>query len=233
MQRRALLTLLFALGAAAAFAVGAAAFDDVVSGTDSTVDGDDGPTESGSGGGTKDRGATRGGGSAAGGCLVCGLSARSLVGSLLPAVSPLLLVGLAAAVVAGAALLGLRPDRDRTPPVDESDDGAARSGDAGRSAATGPPDAAVTNEVYRAWAALADRVDVGAPETTTPGEYAESAVDAGLNRAAVERLTGLFEAVRYGDAPVTDERERTARTTAERLTEGDERTEHGEEDEAS
>jgi hypothetical protein len=38
-----------------------------------------------------------------------------------------------------------------------------------------------------------------------------------MNAEAVSRLTTLFEEVRYGDAPVTDERRQRAREWFERL----------------
>nr|WP_282594205.1 DUF4129 domain-containing protein [Halorientalis brevis] len=85
------------------------------------------------------------------------------------------------------------------------------------------PDAAVTNDVYRAWQQLVERVDVADPETTTTREYARRAVDAGLDAAAVERLTELFDQVRYGDAAPTETREQQARDAAERLDDGGER----------
>jgi len=66
------------------------------------------------------------------------------------------------------------------------------------------------NEVYRAWREMAESVDVGNPRTSTPAEFAAAAVDSGLDRDRVAELTELFEAVRYGDRPVTDEREERA-----------------------
>jgi len=66
------------------------------------------------------------------------------------------------------------------------------------------------NEVYRAWREMAESVDVGNPRTSTPAEFAAAAVDAGLDRGRVAELTELFEAVRYGDRPVTEEREQRA-----------------------
>ena len=220
MQRRALLTALTACCAAAAFAVGAVAFEGAVADTGPSVeDGGGGPTRNGSGvpNGSATGGSRGGGQPGAGGCLVCGLSARALVDGLLPALSPLLLVGLAAVVVAGAALLGLRPGGG---PVDSPADGGTDADLEGTTASDGvpgPPDASVENGVYRAWATLTDRVDVDRPEAATPGEYARAAVERGLDRDAVERLRAAFEAVRYGDAPVTEERERAARAAADRL----------------
>ncbi len=66
------------------------------------------------------------------------------------------------------------------------------------------------NEVYRAWREMAESVDVGNPRTSTPAEFAAAAADAGLDRDRVAELTELFEAVRYGDRPVTEEREQRA-----------------------
>ncbi|MFC6730687.1 DUF4129 domain-containing protein [Natronoarchaeum mannanilyticum] len=66
------------------------------------------------------------------------------------------------------------------------------------------------NEVYRAWREMAESVDVGNPRTSTPAEFAAAAADAGLDRDRVAELTELFEAVRYGDRPVTEEREERA-----------------------
>ncbi|WP_246985939.1 DUF4129 domain-containing protein [Halorientalis marina] len=237
MQRRALLTALTACCAAAAFAVGAVAFEGAVADAGPSVEGGDGPTRNGSGvpNGSASGGSRGGGQPGAGGCLVCGLSARALADGLLPALSPLLLVGLAAVVVTGAALLGLRPGGG---PADSPAAGGTdtRNRGAASGEVPGPPDAPATNDVYRAWATLTDRVDVARHETATPGEYARAAVERGLDRDVVERLRAMFTAVRYGDAPVTDERERAARAAADRLDGGTsdegESTTNAEEDEA-
>lgn len=218
MQRRALLTVLTACCAAAAFAVGAVAVEESIAGVDPSVEGNGGSTGNGSGvpNGSATGGSRGGGQPGAGGCLVCGLSARALVDGLFPALGPLVFVSLAAVVVAGAALLGLRPGGS---PVDSPANGgtdAAPEGETG-GAVPGPPDAAADNDVYRAWATLTDRVDLDRPGTATPGEYARAAVERGLDRDAVERLRGVFEAVRYGEAPATADRERAARAAADRL----------------
>jgi hypothetical protein len=216
-QRRVLLTALTALCAATAFAVGAAAFDDTVADAGPSLEDGDGPTENGSDGGTRGKSGSRSGsGGSVDGCLGCGLSARSLLGALLPAVSPLLLVGLAVAVVAGAALLGLRPGRDRAAAADDGGTDRPPAGE-GRTERPGPSDTAATNDVYRAWVTLTDRVDVPDPGTTTPREHARAAVEAGLDRGAVQRLRELFETVRYGEASPTTDRERAARAAADRL----------------
>jgi len=67
------------------------------------------------------------------------------------------------------------------------------------------------NEVYRAWREMTDLLEVEDPETSTPGEFADAAVDAGLRGADVRELTRLFEDVRYGDErPAAYEQRATA-----------------------
>lgn len=64
----------------------------------------------------------------------------------------------------------------------------------------------VENEVYRAWETMTDHLDVEAPETSTPAEFAAAAVDAGMDADDVAALTRLFEETRYGGYEVTDDR---------------------------
>jgi len=73
------------------------------------------------------------------------------------------------------------------------------------------------NGVYRAWHEMTDVLDVDTPETTTPAEFADAAVAAGLDEDDVATLTDLFREVRYGDADLTDEREREARAALRRI----------------
>ena len=61
------------------------------------------------------------------------------------------------------------------------------------------------NEVERLWLEMVSRVDPPEDPSLTPRERAEAVVRAGLNRDAVDDLTGLYESVRYGDRPVTDD----------------------------
>ncbi|WP_436910849.1 DUF4129 domain-containing protein [Halosimplex marinum] len=56
----------------------------------------------------------------------------------------------------------------------------------------------VDNEVYRAWWEMTSMLDVPNPDSATPGEFAEAAVDVGLGEDDVAELTRLFEEVRYG-----------------------------------
>ncbi|UIP00465.1 DUF4129 domain-containing protein [Halobaculum sp. CBA1158] len=71
-------------------------------------------------------------------------------------------------------------------------------------------DADLENEVYRAWREMTGALAVDSPRSTTPAEFADAAVDAGMDRRDVAALTEAFEAVRYGGEPATPEREREA-----------------------
>lgn len=87
---------------------------------------------------------------------------------------------------------------------------------AGTSPAGAPPDRgwsaeAPDDEVHRAWLSMVRRLDLSQPESRTPVECARAAVEAGMDPEAVETLTRVFEEVRYGDRPVTEERRERAR----------------------
>ena len=66
------------------------------------------------------------------------------------------------------------------------------------------------NEVYRAWREMTDLLDVEDPRTSTPGEFATAATEAGLGCEDVSELTRLFEDVRYGETPASEPNERRA-----------------------
>jgi len=57
---------------------------------------------------------------------------------------------------------------------------------------------------------MTDHLEVRDPTSSTPAEFATAAVEAGMAREHVDELTELFEAVRYGGADVTEDRERRA-----------------------
>ncbi|GAB3674471.1 DUF4129 domain-containing protein [Halopiger thermotolerans] len=123
------------------------------------------------------------------------------------------------------------------PPVvreDEADDpasDAAAVGSAAGRAADRIDDAGsdVDNEIYRAWREMTDRLEVDRPDSSTPREFAAAAVEAGIDREHVDELTGLFEAVRYGDVETTPEMEARAVDVLRRIEDeyatGDERNE--------
>ena len=80
-----------------------------------------------------------------------------------------------------------------------------------------------SNEVHRAWLKMVDRLDIDEPQTRTPSECASAAVDANMDPTAVQTLTNVFEEVRYGEKPVTDERRQRARKGLQRLGGGETR----------
>lgn len=73
------------------------------------------------------------------------------------------------------------------------------------------------NAVYRAWARMAEPLDVDHPESSTPGEFADAARAAGLYPDDVDELTTLFEEVRYGTTQITAEHERRAEHALQRI----------------
>lgn len=102
---------------------------------------------------------------------------------------------------------------ESTVPDDEQRDGAelaAVGRTAGRAADRIEEDADVDNEVFRAWRDLTEHLDVKAPESSTPAEFADAAADAGMDPEHVDALTEVFESVRYGGAEPTVDRERRA-----------------------
>ncbi|MFB6235324.1 MAG: DUF4129 domain-containing protein [Halopenitus sp.] len=102
---------------------------------------------------------------------------------------------------------------ESTVPDDEQRDAAelaAVGRTAGRAADRIEEDADVDNEVFRAWRDLTEHLDVDAPESSTPAEFADAAVDAGMDPEHVDALTEVFESVRYGGAEPTADRERRA-----------------------
>jgi len=73
------------------------------------------------------------------------------------------------------------------------------------------------NAVEEAWVELVNRADVPRPLMRTPRDCARIAVENGYDADGVYRLCRTFEAVSYGGASPTDEQERTARETLDRL----------------
>lgn len=87
----------------------------------------------------------------------------------------------------------------------------------GRAGKTTWPSEPPTNEVHRAWLAMVHKADIDQPWTHTPGACARAAIDVGLDSEAVTAITALFEEVRYGKDPVTDEHRQQAREWRHRL----------------
>ncbi|MCU4801185.1 DUF4129 domain-containing protein [Halobacteria archaeon HArc-gm2] len=131
-------------------------------------------------------------------------------------------LGLLGAVGAAVAL-------GREVATDESESTSSSGGSRGRRHAVGgftdlPEEEAVSdvhasNPVYRAWREMADRAESATDDTLTANEVAATAVGHGFDPDAVRELTALFEAVRYGDQPVTDTRRRRAESALESIDE--------------
>jgi hypothetical protein len=66
------------------------------------------------------------------------------------------------------------------------------------------------NEVYRAWREMTTDLEVRRPASSTPAEFREAAVQAGMAPGHVDELTDLFEEVRYGGYAATEDREQRA-----------------------
>lgn len=77
------------------------------------------------------------------------------------------------------------------------------------------------NEVHRAWLSMVAETDIEEPRTRTPSQCAAAAIEANLDPSAVRTLTDVFEEVRYGERPVTDERRERARDGLQRLRGGE------------
>ncbi|MFB6103557.1 MAG: DUF4129 domain-containing protein [Halobacteriaceae archaeon] len=145
---------------------------------------------------------------------VVGISIRLDI-DLLPGWLLIALIGLGAAAAIAGFVVSIRDllSRDRVEVVEEleadetPDRSAAAVGDAAGRAADrllADTDAAITNEVYRAYLEMTRPLAVENPASSTPREFGTAAIDAGLDPEDVETLTSLFERVRYGAEPLTD-----------------------------
>ncbi|WP_254821051.1 DUF4129 domain-containing protein [Haloglomus halophilum] len=129
----------------------------------------------------------------------------------------LVLLGAVAVIVraSGDQRVDLRtPD---TPEPPSESDVAAVADAAGRAADRLDAADDLENAVYRSWHEMTAHLDVERPDASTPAEFADAAVDAGMDRDDVAELTRLFEAVRYGDAPATAERAERATAALRRI----------------
>lgn len=78
------------------------------------------------------------------------------------------------------------------------------------------------NEIERAWLTMTDRAGIQRPRQMTTAECASAAVAAGLDPDGVNTLRSVFENVRYGTQPITDEDARRARESLRRMNLGGE-----------
>ncbi|WP_323674803.1 DUF4129 domain-containing protein [Halorubellus sp. PRR65] len=143
---------------------------------------------------------------------------------------PLALVAVVAvvAVAAVGAVLVTRGETDDDDPFEALEEADEHADDelvdvdefaaaAGRAADRIEDTDDVDNEIYRAWVEMTEHLDVDHPESSTPGEFAAAAVDAGIDRDDVVELTELFERVRYGHTAATSDREARALDALRRI----------------
>jgi hypothetical protein len=144
-------------------------------------------------------------------------------GTTLTDPSFLLMAGLGVALLAAVALLfassgGDDPEADEGfADPDSTHDVQAVGRAAGQAADRIETSTDVDNEVFRAWHEMTDHLDVANPQSSTPAEFAAAAVEAGMAREDVARLTSMFEEVRYGGESPTEERERQALEALRRI----------------
>lgn len=113
-----------------------------------------------------------------------------------------------------------RGDGDETAATggtDGQETGEVSDSDAGLPAEETIADVPPSNPVYSAWREMAAAVGRETDRTLTANEVAAVASENGFDDDAVRTLTGLFEEVRYGDRPVTEDRERRAKSAIESI----------------
>jgi len=210
MQRQSLLVAVVAAVALLSFSVGAASLDAATGSDRAEMSRDDSEIDNPDGQGLNDPPGGIDPPESDGG-------ARALLPSVpAPAVGALA-VGLAVGLVVLWRLAGQSRTIDETggetPAV-----ATAESGRAATHSAT-EIDVPLTNDVYRAWAALEDAVtaDDGA---STPRDVESDAAAAGADPDAVASLRSAFERVRYGREQPDSNLESQAREALERATEG-------------
>jgi len=103
----------------------------------------------------------------------------------------------------------LADDEENREPADIADLAAAAGKAADR---IEQYNADVDNAVYRAWWEMTSLLQVPRPDSATPGEFADAAVDLGMDEADVAELTELFEEVRYGRRDAASREERAVET---------------------
>lgn len=139
-----------------------------------------------------------------------------------PVVTIALFAVLGLALIVAVALLFQSTGDDQPAPPEEVEapdpvQMAAIGRAAGRAADRIEGDAEPDNAVYQAWKEMTDLLAVPNPEASTPSEFAAAAVEAGMAREDVDELTAQFEAVRYGTASPTEDREQRAVAAMRRI----------------
>ncbi|WP_225336149.1 DUF4129 domain-containing protein [Halomicrobium urmianum] len=133
-----------------------------------------------------------------------------------PSPFPLLATFVLGVVLVGSLAAVFRDRSDSSeattsaPETTDDADAAAVGQAAGRAADNLEETEDVENEVYRAWREMTGLLDVDDPETSTPTEFADAAIDAGMGRTDVRELTRLFQTVRYGNVEPDEDHEQRA-----------------------
>jgi hypothetical protein len=155
------------------------------------------------------------GGSNGGGGLNLGNAlATNTGGPTAPPASPVLVAGVfGVVVIGGIALLVVTTGEEETfEPTEEEPtevETAAFAEAAGRAAdRINETNVSVDNAVYEAWLEMTTLLRMDNHASTAPRDFADAAVNAGLDRGDVEELTQLFNEVRYGDKDVETREER-------------------------
>jgi len=110
-------------------------------------------------------------------------------------------VFVAVTLAAGAALVYATGSTEIETSTEDDDEGdlsdvAAVAGAAADRLESG--DADVDNAVYRAWWEMTELLDISDPDSSTAGEFADAAIETGMDQDDVSEITRLFEEVRYG-----------------------------------
>lgn len=137
----------------------------------------------------------------------------ALLLALLDLLLSLLPVFLAVGVVAAAVRHPRRLEALLTAVLERF--GLARNGDVGDAGDLLVP--SPSNDIARAWYEMVRRLELDDELAATPGEVAGAAVSAGVDPDVVAQVTEPFEEVRYGGAPVTEERRSRAQEGLERF----------------
>lgn len=135
---------------------------------------------------------------------------------LSPNVPTAIFVLLAVVLIIGAVVVLRNRDGDSAEsdesnepkPEPDQREATANVGQAAGKAATRITDTDATpeNAIYNAWYDMTQHLEIANPATTTPGQFASAARDAGMRPSDVTELTAQFESVRYGGASLSDDR---------------------------
>lgn len=90
-------------------------------------------------------------------------------------------------------IVPVEQEQDDEPTTDSFAEAAGRAADRIESA-----NVPVDNAVYQAWWEMTNLLNIENPKTVAPYEFAEEAIELGLDRDDVTELTQLFTEVRYG-----------------------------------